>query len=284
MKIRILILLVICFLFQAFAQREPKQRYSLEKAFSLNVRLSSTSRQMLHLKFDGKTPKLEVQLNNKTQSFEFDSSMIEAESYGSILVDDFNFDGYVDFGVPTGTGYGGVNYFYDFYTFDHFSQTFKPMLNPDGNEWCNPQLESKIKTIFTSCKSGPMWFGANYRFYRAQPYLYQSGEMEFLEGFGDDKNNDSLLWKVVTYNHKKQVLSSRCYEYETMQIPVRRIPQAKVFLYSQPLEGAISKNYIVKNDLISILELRDTDSGQWLKIAYHSRKLGWIKRWIRLEP
>jgi GW (Gly-Tryp) dipeptide domain len=127
-----------------------------------------------------------------------------------------------------------------------------------------------------------MWYGANYRFYRAQPYLYQSGEMAFLEGFGDDKDNDNLLWKVVSYNHNKQVLGSRCYEYETMQTPVRRIPQAKVFLYKQPRETAVTKNYIIKNDLVSILEVKETDTGQWLKIVYRSRKLGWIKRWIRL--
>jgi hypothetical protein len=280
-KTRILILLAATLVFQAFAQRDPK-RYSLEKAFSITVPLSSTSRQVLQLKFYGKNPKLEVVLGNKRQSFEVDSSMVEAESHGSILLDDFNFDGFTDIGIPTGIGYGGVNYFYDFYTFDRLSQTFKLMPNPNGDEWCNPQLESKSKTIFTSCKSGPMWYGANYRFFRAKPYLYQSGEMAFLEGGFDDKNLDNLLWKVITYNHNKQVLNSRCYEYETMQTPIRRISQAKVFLYHHPRESAISKSYIIKNDLISILDVKVSDSGQWLKIAYHSRKLGWIKRWIRL--
>jgi hypothetical protein len=282
MKNRVAVLLIACCLVQAFAQREPKQRFSLEKAFNITVPLSRMSRQILHLKFDGKTPKLEVKLGNKTQLLEFDSFMLEAESHSSLLLDDFNFDGFTDIGIPTGIGYGGVNYFYEFYTFEHSSKTFKIMLNPDGNEWCNPQLEAKTKTIFTSCKSGPMWYGANYRFYRAQPYLYQSGEMAFLEGFGDDKDNDNLLWKVVSYNHNKQVLTSRCFEYETMQTPVRRIPKAKVFLYKQPRESAMTKNYIVQNDVISILELKDSDSGQWLYIVYHSRKLGWIKGWIRL--
>jgi hypothetical protein len=128
-----------------------------------------------------------------------------------------------------------------------------------------------------------MWYGANYRFYQAKPYLYQSGEMAFLDGFPDDKNLDNLLWHVVTYNRTKQVLGSRCYEYETMKTPKRRILQAKVVLYTRPIQSAVTKNYIVKNDLISILDLKDTNNGQWLKIAYHSQKLGWIKRWIRLE-
>ncbi len=281
MKTRILILLAACLVFNAVAQREPKH-YPLLKAFTITVPLSSKTRQVLRLKFDGKNPKLEVRLGNKTQSFAVDSSMINTEFRGSLLLDDFNFDGFGDIGIPTGTGYGGVNYFYDIYTFDRPSQTFKIMPIPNGEEWCNPQLEAKTKTIFTSCKSGPRWYGANFRFYRAKPYLYQSGEMAFLEGFPENKNLDNLLWKVMTYKQNKRILKSRCYQYETMQTPVRRIPQAKVFLHNAPKESAITQNYIIKNDLISILELRDTDSGQWLKIAYHSRKLGWIKRWIRL--
>jgi hypothetical protein len=281
MKIRILILLAVCFLGQTFAQRDPKS-YSLEKAFNITVPLSNKTRQVLRLKFDGKTPKLELLFGSKTQSFEFKEFMIDAENHGSVLVDDFNFDGFTDVGIPTGIGYGGVNYFYDFYTFDLLSKTFKVLFNPQGEDWCNPQLEVKTKTIFTSCKSGPMWFGANYQFYQAKPYLYQSGEMAFLEGVFIDKNLDNLLWKVVTYNHNKQVLNSRCYEYGTMQTPMRRISQAKVFLYHHPRESAITKNYIIKNDLVSILDLKDSDSGQWLKIAYQSRKLGWIKRWVRL--
>ncbi len=282
MKIRILILLIATLVFQAFAQREPK-RYSLEKAFYITVPLSSKTRQVLQLKFDGKNPKLEVVLGNKRQSFEMDASTIKTEFHGNILLNDFNFDGFIDIGIPTGIGYGGVNYFYDFYTFDLSSKTFKLMPHPNGDEWCNPQLESKSKTIFTRCKSGPMWYGANFRFFRAKPYLYQSGKMAFLEGVFDDQNRDNLLWKVVTYNHNKQVLNSSCYEYETMQTPMRRISQTKVFLYHHPRESAVTKNYIIKNDLISILDVKDSDSGQWLKIAYHSRRLGWIKRWVRLE-
>jgi hypothetical protein len=282
MKTRILMLLAAIFLFQAFAQREPK-RYTLEKVFNITVPLSRTSHQVLKLKFDGKNPKLEVRLGNKTQSFELDSTMTEAEFHGSLLLDDFNFDGFTDLGIPTGTGYGGVNYFYDVYTFDRLSQSFKIMPEPDGNEWCNPQLESKSKTIFTSCKSGPMWYGTNYRFYRAKPYLYQSGEMAFLEGFPDDKKLSNLLWHVVTFDRNKRILSSSYFDYETTKTAVRYIPQAKVFLYNAPRDTAVTKNYIIKNDRIVILEVKETEAGQWLKIAYHSLKLGWFKRWIRLE-
>lgn len=282
MKTRILLLLAICVLFQAFAQREPN-RYALAKAFNVTVPLSKTSRQVLQLKFDGKNPKLEVRLGNKTQSLEVDSTMIDTEFHGSILLDDFNFDGFTDVGIPTGTGYGGVNYFYDFYTFERSSQSFKIMPIPNGEEWCNPQLEAKTKTIFTSCKSSPMWYGANFRFYSAKPYLYQSGEMVILEGFSDDKNLSNLLWHVSTFDHNKKVLSSSYFDYETAKTPIRRVPQAKVFLYTQPQNSAITKNYIVKNDVISILEVKETEAGQWLKIAYRSQKLGWIKRWIRLE-
>jgi hypothetical protein len=282
-KIRILILLAVCFLFQTFAQRDPKS-YSLEKAFNIAVRLSSKTRQVLRLKFDGKNPKLELLFGNKTQSFTFDDFMLEPDSHGSVLVDDFNFDGFIDIGIPTGTGYGGVNYFYNFYTFERSSQSFKimPEPKPIGGDWCNPQLDTRNKTIFTNCKSGPKWYSANYRFYQAKPYLYQSGEMVLLDGFPDDKNESFLLWRETTYHHNKRELGSRLYDYNTTKTPIRRIPQAKVFLYNAPKESEITRNYIVKNDRVWILELKDSDRVQWLKIAYHSRKLGWIKRWIRL--
>jgi hypothetical protein len=282
-KTRILILLALCFLFQSFAQRDPKS-YSLEKAFNITVPLSSKTRQVLRLKFDGKIPKLEVVFGNKTQSFALEDFMLEPTSHESLLVDDFNFDGFIDVGIPTGAGYGGVNYFYHFYTFEPSSQSFKIMPEPEpiGGDWCNPQLEAQTKTIFTNCKSGPKWYGANYRFYQTKPYLYQSGEMVLLDGFPDDKNLSALLWRETTYDHNNRELGSRLYDYDTTKTPIRRIPIAKVFLYKAPKENAITQNYIVKNDLISILEVRGTDGGQWLKVAYRSRKLGWMKRWIRL--
>jgi GW (Gly-Tryp) dipeptide domain len=281
MKTRALMMFALSILlFQAFAQREPN-RYSLEKAFNITMPLSSASRQVLKLKFDGKNPKLEIKLGNKKQFLEFDSLMLEADLHGSLLVDDFNFDGSTDLGIPTGIGYGGVNYFYDFYIFDRSSQTFKYMPSPEPElcGWSNPQLEQKSKTIFTSCKSGPQWFSQNFRFYRSKPYVYQSGEMVILEGFPD---ND-LLWRETTFKPDQQVIGSKIFNYGTTKIPVLRIPQSKVFLYNVPQDTAITTNYIVKNDLITILEVKDTDSGQWLKIAYYSRRLGWIKRWIRLE-
>jgi hypothetical protein len=280
MNTRMLILLTACFLFQAFAQREPRH-YPLEKAFNISMPLSSASRQVLKLKFDGKNPKLEISLNNKTQSLTLDSLSFGSEIAGSILLDDFNFDGFTDIGIPTGIGYGGVNYFYDFYIYDRSSQRFKSLLSPDPDSggWCNPQLEQKSKTIFTSCKSGPQWYSQNYRFYRAKPYVYQSGEMVILEGFPD---ND-LLWRETTFNPNKQVIRSKIFNYGTTKAPVLRIPQTKIFLYNAPRDTAVTNSYIIKNDLISILEVKETDSGQWLKIAYHSQKIGWIKRWIRLE-
>lgn len=284
MKIRVLILLASCLLFQSFAQREPNS-YSLEKAFNVRMPISRSSRQVVSLKFDGKTPKLEVNIGSKKQSLSFDSFTPEEQPLSRVLVDDFNFDGFIDIGIPTGIGYGGVNYFYDFFTFERSSRTFKNMDTPDPNTggWCNPQLETKTKTIFTSCKSGPKWYGENFRFYRAKPYLYQSGEMVILNGFPDDKNLSNLIWHETTFNHNKRIIRSRFYDYGTTKAPIRRIVQAKVFLYTAPTDNAITKNYIIKNDLISILEVMDTDNGQWLKIAFQSQKFGQITRWIRLE-
>ena len=269
--------------FSAFAQREPKG-FALENAFDITLQISKFTSRKMRLVFDGKHPKLEVTVGNKKQVIQLDPDMLTENShYRRLFVDDFNFDSFLDIAIPE-LSQDDVNNYNALYIFDRSSKSFKFMPLPEGTN-CqsetlnNPELEPASKTVFTSCRGGPSWYSEGFRFEHGKPYLRLSREMAFLEGFAE---KDNLLWRETTFDRNKRRIGIKFLDYETAKTPVRRIPKAKVFLYSTPQEEAITSSYIIQNDLITILEVKESDSGQWLKIAYQSQKLGRIKRWIRL--
>jgi hypothetical protein len=75
---------------------------------------------------------------------------------------DVNFDGHVDLGVFTGLGYGGVNYFYDFYIYN--PQTYKFDKNPILVDIGNPELNLEKKVLVSSYRSGPQWYSVTYTY------------------------------------------------------------------------------------------------------------------------
>ena len=81
--------------------------------------------------------------------------------YQTFLPDqDINFDGYPDIAIVTGEGYGGVNFFYDYYVFNPKTQLFEKFLN----EVCNPNFKPQEKMIYSSCKSGPTYCDTTFTF------------------------------------------------------------------------------------------------------------------------
>ena len=80
---------------------------------------------------------------------------------------DLNFDGFNDVGVLDGTGYGGVNYFYDFYLFNPSINTLEK--NKVLSEFVLTSTNSAKKQITSTYKSGPeyvtdiyQWNGSTY--------------------------------------------------------------------------------------------------------------------------
>ncbi len=303
MKARVLILFIICFPFQAFAQTEF-QTYWLENSIDVNIGLSNQSKKTFNLKFDRVKEILELTTDRNHQWIHLWRG-IAYENPTKFLVADFNFDGFADVAVPTAVTiftnypndsfYSIQNRFYDLYFYDPANDNFQfvPIFGSAGwcnyrfNEgtsgWANPQLEPENKTALSTC-NGDLnnFYFKRFRFEKGKPYVYQDGESVFLTGFPKEKHVQNLLWKIQNLDHNKQVLGISWLDFQTKKIPIRYIPKARVFLSSAPRENAMTKSYIIKNDLISILEVRDTDSGQWLKISYQSQKLGRIVRWINL--
>jgi hypothetical protein len=252
--------------------------FGLEKPFTANINL--TSRETVRLRLDLDKKQLEVRVRGETQLLEI--TTIDNTERGSVLVNDFNFDGYADIAIPDGIGYGGVNYFYALYTFRPSSHRFEPLNFPGNTELCNPELRAQTRTIETDCKSGPKYEFADYRFVHGQPYLYRSAEMIVLDQFDADHY---LVYAVSVFNTGgKRLRSSISDDPRLETAPLRYVPADRAYLYDLPLEGARTDRYIVRNDAVCVLDVRDVDGQQWLRIAYQSRKLGRIIKWVSLHP
>jgi hypothetical protein len=87
---------------------------------------------------------------------------INTEDVRFINTLDVNFDGHNDLGVLTGIGYGGVNYFYDFYIYN--PAMFKFDKNPILVDIGNPELDTANKVLISSYRSGPQWYSVTYAY------------------------------------------------------------------------------------------------------------------------
>jgi hypothetical protein len=74
---------------------------------------------------------------------------------------DLNFDGHNDVGVLVGTGYGGVNYFYDFYLFNPSTNMLEK--NNVLTEFVLTSINPDKKQIFSTYKSGPGYITDTYQ-------------------------------------------------------------------------------------------------------------------------
>jgi len=78
----------------------------------------------------------------------------DSSAVHSFITDkDMNFDGHNDVGALSGTGYGGINYFYDFYIFNPITQKLEKndILSGVGE---NIRLDPVKKQILSTFKSG----------------------------------------------------------------------------------------------------------------------------------
>jgi hypothetical protein len=225
---------------------------------------------------------LRVQVGSKIQALAVGTVAENLEPRGQILAQDFNFDGWLDLAVPMGVGYGGVNYFYDLYTYNAQAAEFELRKAPssEGPQFCNPQLRPAERILTTTCKSGPAYFYADFKFDQGRPYLYRTSETLMLEGFPKD---EQLVYRVQLYDAKGQPQASMITSDTRDGKPiVRSIPHAKVFLHSAPHLRTRTEMYLVKGDKVEVLEVT-AEYPQWLKVAYQSAKLGRIVKWIKLE-
>jgi hypothetical protein len=271
----------------ALAQREAKNSYSLVKDFNVTVPISSQAGVMF-LKATRSKKQLEVKIGNSTQQFALETiDDTGSPAQGDVIVDDFNFDGFNDLGVPVGIGYNGVNIFYEIHRYDP-KQKKLVAIKQNGFEVSNPAFDTKNKILITNSRSGPAWYGLDFKFDNGVPWKFRARNPRLLLGFPNDQ---ALVIQFLTYTKAGKLISSRL-EDEDGQANgeiVKRVISKKMFLYTTPKESAKTTSYIIRGDTVQILEiLGESDvlsvqTEQWVKIAYQSKKFGRMVRWLHLQ-
>ncbi len=114
---------------------------------------------------------LEIQFDGRSQTLPLDTvaDELNPSARGELIVEDFDFDGIMDIGIPTGVGYGGVNIFCNLYRLDRKSGKFVAFAAKASI--CNPEFDATNKILITNSRSGPCWYGSDCKFDRGVPRL-----------------------------------------------------------------------------------------------------------------
>lgn len=180
--------------------RAETLRFGLDRPFDEKVQLDAQNE--VRLIFRGKEV-LDLEYGGKKQTLPLESVATEGnpQARGAVLVEDFDFDGHKEVGIPSGVGYGGVNIFYEVYR-------LKGKFRPVAGEWavCNPEFSPKDRTLITNSRSGPFWYGTDYRFEKGRPWVWRRRLPVTLEELASDSE---LITLFETYDAKGRVLSAR---------------------------------------------------------------------------
>jgi len=184
--------------------------------------------------------------------------------------DDFNLDGYQDFAIDVGYGYGGVNVFSDIYAFNIETGQFDKILE----EVSNIDISHEAKELHTAMKSGPSYISTNYRFDKGKPYKYIDQVVMF---------NGMDLATVYDKSGKitrKLVVDPADEEMGFIEPKpaIRKVLVKRAWLYSAPDQSSKTRSYLIEGDEV---ELHDAegDAYDWFKIRFNGKKTveGWVK-------
>jgi len=135
-----------------------------ENSDKYNLFFTQNPNNVAHITLNSSGSIMDFNLDSTSTNKIPDIDIISWWMYGSSLVDttkDINLDGYKDLQILTGNGYGGVNYFYDFYLFNPQTARFDKLVNI-----CNPDFRDfngNNMVIKSACKSGPSYCSINYK-------------------------------------------------------------------------------------------------------------------------
>jgi hypothetical protein len=254
--------------------------YSVDRPFQASLPLRNGSAARVHLSLKAGSSTLELHLGKRTQSLTVGTLSDGFVPPGTVLARDFNFDGWLDLALPMSTGYGGVNFFYEIYFYDPGSGRYALLRVPgeyDG-QFCNPQVSQREKALLTSCKSGPAYAYADYKFAGGKPYLYRTSQMYPLGGFG---RKDDLIFATRIFNAKGQLVRSLWNDDPREGRAASRTVVKRLPLYPKPDPSAQPNGYLARGERVEILGLNESDYS-WVKVAYLSRAVGRIVRWVHV--
>lgn len=196
------------------------------------------------------------------------------------LVADFNFDGWRDVAMPTSTGYGGVNTFYELYFYRPQSRTFQKSRYTDAlkstDTRANLSPDLTTRTVDGSYKSGPVYVAVNLCPTPDGLDLYMCRR-------GEQSQNPDLALAAADYDWTWFGPTGA----ELADRPLRRrgenrslwtVASARLNLHTRPALDSKSAAYVIRGDLVKVLELRPG----WAHVTYTGKGdrmfSGWVQR------
>lgn len=211
-------------LFTLAAGADPL-RFGLDQPFDKRVVLDGKT--SVRLIFRGKEV-LELEYGRQKQTLPLESVATEGnpQARGEVVVEDFDFDGHKDIGVPTGIGYGGVNVFYEVYRLEGKFRAFP-------GEWavCNPEFSPGDRTLITNSRSGPFWYGVDYRFAKGRPWVWRRRLPVTLDELAAEAD---LITLFETYDARGRVVSARLSGAAEKWVPISVRLSKPVVIFPSP--------------------------------------------------
>ena len=192
---------------------------------------------------------LEIQCDERSQRLPLDTvaDELNPSARGDLILEDFDFDGIKDIGIPTGVGYGGVNIFYNVYRLDRKAGKFVAFAAKASI--CNPEFDATNKILITNSRSGPCWYGSDYKFDRGEPWLFRRRSMLILDEL---LLKSDVAYLFETLNAQGKVIDSLVSGDSLKKRPFTGVLDANVMLFPSPgsrgLLGSLKKGQSVTVD------------------------------------
>lgn len=196
------------------------------------------------------------------------------------LVADFNFDGWRDVAVPTGTGYGGVNTFYELYFYRPQSRTFQKSQYTDAlksnDTRANLSPDLLTRTVDGSYKSGPVYVAATLCPTPDGLDLYMCRRGELSQNPDLIQAADDYDWTWFGPTGAKQAYRPLRRSGENRSLWT--VALARLNLHTEPALDSKSAAYVIRGDLVGVLELRPG----WAHVTFTGKGdrilNGWVQR------
>ncbi|AIO46389.1 SH3 domain-containing protein [Burkholderia cenocepacia] len=218
--------------------------------------------------------------SGKTQTL--DVTAADEEGRYHLATDDYNFDGRRDLAMRAMLGM--VNEQYGIYLYDAARQRFEPLKMPAGDgphgncdALINVEAKPKARTLYSSCRGGPIWYTDAYRFDgTGRMYLYQTSEAvpDDLRDLLDGESGPSSM--LLTYDEHGKRVSRRPQGHDGGTVAFKVRP-ARLPLHDA-MRAAPTRRYVVAGDKVELIDA--SDDFQWLKVRYRNPRAGAVQGWV----
>jgi hypothetical protein len=194
-----------------------------------------------------------------------------------ILQADFNYDGYGDFAIHSGSGYAGAISGYQIYLWDAVQGRFNAYKEIVGN----PVLVPSRKALLDGSRDGPRSYTSELRPQNGK--LYEAVLRQEAVADGIDY--------VTFYDPSGEILAARVVESPTdptqdlaARPPARvRIKVDKTWLHDAPNAAGKTRMYLIKGDAVTLLDYKPKEDEPmggygWFLARFVGKKI--IEKWI----